>query len=119
YLQPTDVIIDTKEQEFISKVLNVIEENMDKTNFGVHDLSAEIGMSSPVFYKKIKFLTGMSVNNFMKSVKLKRAAQLLQQSDLTVYQVAFEVGFKNSKYFSKEFRKEYGKYPSDFASTKE
>lgn len=117
-LEPTNVIIDTKEQEFISKVLSEIEKNIGNTEFGVHDLASEIGMSSPVFYKKMKFLTGMSVNNFMKSVKLKRAAQLLQQGGLTVYQVSFEVGFKDSKYFSREFRKEFGKAPSDYTSSK-
>ncbi|MFH4967450.1 two-component regulator propeller domain-containing protein [Gaetbulibacter sp. M240] len=114
-LEPTNVIIDNKEHEFISRVLDEIEKNIGNTEFGVHDLAAEIGMSSPVFYKKIKFLTGMSVNNFMKSVKLKRAAQLLKEGDFTVYQVAFEVGFKDSKYFSREFRKEFGKSPSDYS----
>lgn len=114
-LEPSQVIVDDKEEEFINKVLHVVEENVSNSEFGVHSLAAEIGMSSPVFYKKIKFLTGMSVNDFMKSIKLKRAAQLLKQGSLTVYQVAYEVGFKDSKYFSREFKKQFGCSPSAYA----
>lgn len=115
-LEPNNVLIDEKEEEFMYKVLNVVEENISNTEFGVHHLASEIGMSSPVFYKKMQFLTGMSVNNFMKSIKLKRAAQLLKQNHLTVYQVAYEVGFKDSKYFSREFKKQFGQSPSNYNS---
>nr|WP_294899201.1 response regulator [uncultured Pedobacter sp.] len=114
-LEPSNVVVDIKEEEFIHKVLGVIEDNVGNTEFGVHHLAAEIGMSSPVFYKKIQFLTGMSVNDFMKSIKLKRAAQLLKVGCFTVYQVAYEVGFKDSKYFSREFRKQFGCSPSEYS----
>jgi YesN/AraC family two-component response regulator len=113
-LELSHIAIDNKGEEFISKVLHLVEKNISNTDFGVHHLAAEVGMSSPVFYKKLQVLTGMSVNNFMKSIKLKRAAQLLKQGSLTVYQVAYEVGFKDSKYFSREFRKQFGYSPSNY-----
>lgn len=114
-LELSHIAIDDKGEEFISKVLHLVEKNISNTDFGVHHLAAEVGMSSPVFYKKLQVLTGMSVNNFMKSIKLKRAAQLLKQGSLTVYQVAYEVGFKDSKYFSREFRKHFGYSPSNYS----
>ncbi|RYZ29892.1 MAG: AraC family transcriptional regulator, partial [Sphingobacteriales bacterium] len=61
--------------------------------------------------------TGLTVNNFIKSVRLKRAAQLLRQNTYTVYEVAYMVGFSESKYFSKEFAKQFGQTPSDYCLT--
>ncbi|MNT66287.1 HTH-type transcriptional activator RhaS [compost metagenome] len=72
-------------------------------------------MSTPILYKKIKALTGLTVNNFIKSVRLKRAAQLLKQKVYTVYEIAYMVGFSDSKYFSKEFAKQFGITPSEYA----
>ena len=72
-------------------------------------------MSQPVLYKKLKAVTSMSVNDFVKSLRLKRAAQLLQQKQLAVYEIAYSVGYNDSKYFSKEFKKMYGKTPSEYA----
>ncbi|KHJ38722.1 sensor histidine kinase TodS [Pedobacter glucosidilyticus] len=114
-LQPTNVLIETNDQDFLNKVLNQIENNLSNPDFGVHELASVIGMSTPVFYKKIKSLTDMSVNNFIKSIRLKRAAQLLEQDVLTVYQVSYEVGFNDTRYFAKEFKKQYGRSPSLYA----
>lgn len=115
-LQPTNVVVDFRDREFINKVLDVIETNLNNSDFGVHELAAIIGMSSPVFYKKIKFLTGLSVNNFIKTIRLKRASQLLQSGSYTVYQVCYEVGFSDRQYFSQEFRKQFGQSPSVYST---
>lgn len=114
-LEPTNVLIESNDQEFLNKVLTHIEDNLSNPDFGVNELATKIGMSTPVFYKKIKSLTDMSVNNFIKSIRLKRAAQLLEQNVLTVYQVSYEVGFNDTRYFAKEFKKQYGKSPSLYA----
>jgi ligand-binding sensor domain-containing protein/signal transduction histidine kinase/AraC-like DNA-binding protein len=115
-LEPTNVLIESNDQDFLNKVLSQIEDNLSNPDFGVNELATSIGMSTPVFYKKIKSLTDMSVNNFIKSIRLKRAAQLLEQDILTVYQVAYEVGFNDTRYFAKEFKKQYGKSPSLYAN---
>jgi AraC-like DNA-binding protein len=94
--------------------MSLIEINLVNEDFSVNTLAAEIGMSTPVLYKKVKALTGMTVNNFIKSVRLKRAAQLLKQNNSTVYEVAYMVGFSDSKYFSKEFSKQFGLSPSEY-----
>jgi AraC-like DNA-binding protein len=71
-------------------------------------------MSAPVLYKKIKALTDMTVNDFIKSLRFKKAAQLLLAGEKNVSEVAYAVGFNRRKYFSEEFKKVYGKTPSDY-----
>jgi len=113
-LEPKNIVIDTMEEEFLQKAIQYIEDNMEDPEFGVQALSTHMTMSQPVLYKKIKALTDMSVNDFIKSIRLKRAAQLLQQKALTIYEVAYAVGYSDRKYFSKEFKKQFGKTPSEF-----
>lgn len=113
-LQPSDVIIESSDEEFLNKVLQLLEENISNSEFNVNQFAAEIGMSTPIFYKKIKALTGLTVNNFVKSIRLKRAVQLLNQNAGNVSEIAYMVGFNDAKYFSKEFRKQFGKTPSSF-----
>ena len=113
-LQPTNILIESADEEFLGKIMALIENNFGEDEFNVNTLASEVGMSTPVLYKKIKALTGLTVNNFIKSVRLKRAAQLLQQGHHTVYEVAYMVGFNDSKYFSKEFSKQFGKTPSAY-----
>jgi ligand-binding sensor domain-containing protein/signal transduction histidine kinase/CheY-like chemotaxis protein/AraC-like DNA-binding protein len=115
-LQPTNVLIESTDEEFLNKIMLIIENNFSVDDFNVNILAAEVGMSTPILYKKIKALTGMTVNNFIKSVRLKRAAQLLKQNAYTVYEVAYMVGFNDSKYFSKEFAKQFGRTPSDYGT---
>lgn len=114
-LQPSNVLIESTDEDFLNKIMGIIERNFIADDFNVNVLAAEVGMSTPILYKKIKVLTGLTVNNFIKSVRLKRAAQLLKQHTYTVYEVAYMVGFGDSKYFSKEFAKQFGRTPSDYA----
>lgn len=113
-LEPTNVTIDAPEQRFLNKIIHFIEQHMSDPDFNVPLLSLEMGMSQPVLYKKIRALTDLSVNDFIKSIKLKRAAQMLQQNILSVSEVAYAVGFSDPKYFSKEFKKQFGTSPTGF-----
>ena len=107
------------DQEFIQKIISIIEEYMDHPDFNVEMLSRKVAMSVPVLYKKLRALTNLSVNDFIKQIRLKRAAVLLLQKRMTVYEVAYAVGYNDRKYFSKEFKKYFGKLPSDFESETE
>jgi ligand-binding sensor domain-containing protein/signal transduction histidine kinase/DNA-binding response OmpR family regulator len=109
--------ISIADQEFIQKVLAVVEEYMDHPEFSVSLLSTKMAMSAPVLYKKIKALTDMTVNDFIKSLRFKKAAQLLLQGDKNVSEVAYAVGFNRRKYFSEEFKKVYGKTPSEYVQS--
>jgi len=118
-LEPTQKIIDLPNERFLNKMLLFIEENIDNSEFGVPMLASEACMSQPVLYKKIKALTNLSVNDFIKTIRLKKAAQLLEQKQFTVYEVAYMVGYNDSKYFSREFSKQYGKTPTAYVNSLE
>lgn len=105
------------EQEFLQRVISIVDENMDNPDFGVDMLSRKVAMSTPVLYKKIKAVSKMSVNDFVKSLRLKKAAQLLSEKQLTVYEVAYAIGYNDRKYFSQEFKKQFGKTPSEYAGS--
>ena len=113
-LEPTHTLINTVEEDFLKKVMDFIEGNLENPDFGVQMLSVHVNMSQPILYKKLKALTNMSVNDFIKSIRLKKAAQLLLQKQMTVYEVAYTVGYNDRKYFSQEFKKQFGVLPSEY-----
>lgn len=113
-LEPKNLVINTTEQNFLNKIIAVIEDRIADPEFDVPTLSSEIGMSQPVLYKKIRALTDLSVNDFIKSIRIKRAAQLLKQGAGNISEIAYSVGFNDRKYFSSEFKKHFGKTPSEF-----
>ena len=113
-VEPSLAKIESTDADFLNKVVVLLEQNINNLNFNVNFFASEIGMSTPIFYKKIFALTGLTVNNFIKSVRLKRAMQLLQQNAGNVSEIAYQVGFNDTKYFRKEFRKQYGDAPSKF-----
>ncbi len=114
-LQPQNVLIESLDEQFLSRIVAITEELMDNPDFGVAMLAEKIGMSQSVLYKKLKAVTDLSVNDFLKSIRLQRAAQLLQQQKMTVYEVAYAVGYDDRKYFSREFKKQFGKTPTEYA----
>ncbi|WP_316808260.1 two-component regulator propeller domain-containing protein [Pedobacter agri] len=116
-LEPTNLVINKTEEGFLAKIMQIIENHISDPEFDVPTLSAEIGMSQPVLYKKIRALTDLSVNDFIKSLRIKRAAQLLKQHAGNIAEVAYAVGFNDRKYFSLEFKKHFGKTPSEFIQT--
>ncbi|TDE17212.1 hybrid sensor histidine kinase/response regulator transcription factor [Dyadobacter psychrotolerans] len=115
-LQPRNLPIDTVDEQFLNRIVQITEELMDNPEFGVVMLAEKVNMSQSVLYKKLKAITDMSVNDFLKSIRLKKAAQLLEQNKMTVYEVAYAVGYDDRKYFSKEFKKQFGKTPSEYAA---
>ncbi|MCX2452048.1 response regulator [Pedobacter sp. PLR] len=114
--EPRNIAIDNLDEQFLSKLIEVIESRMEYREFGVDILSDKMGMSQSVLYKKIKALSGMTVNDFSKSIRLKKAAQLLSQKKNSVSEIAYMVGFVDSKYFTKEFKKQFGTPPSQYTT---
>ncbi|QNK61607.1 response regulator [Pedobacter sp. PAMC26386] len=113
-LEPQNLIINTTEQHFLNNLIKIIEKHLSNTEFGVPTLAAEIGMSQPVLYKKIRSLTDQSVNDFIKSFRLKQAARLLKTGGLSISEIAYSVGFNDRKYFSLEFKKQFGISPTEY-----
>lgn len=106
------------DKKFLRETLEVVEANMDNTDFNIPQLCRELGMSRSSLYRKLHVLTGMSPVEFIRSLRLKRAASLLKQQFGNVSEVALEVGFQNPSYFSRLFRQSYEISPSKFAKSK-
>jgi len=102
------------DKEFYDKVVQLIHEHMDDPEFGVTMLSRKVAMSAPILYKKLKAVSDLSVNDFIKLIRMKKAAELLLKKELTVAEIAYQVGYNDRKYFSKEFKKQYGLTPTEF-----
>lgn len=117
-VKPQDVQITSLDDKLIRKAIAYTEKNISNPDFSVEDLSREMGMSRVYLYKKLLALTGKAPLEFIRTVRLKRAAQLLTESQLTVSEVAYEVGFNNPKYFTKYFKIEFNCLPSAYAAEK-
>ncbi len=104
----------TIEDEFIRKIRQEIEGNIDDENFGITELGRAIGMSRAQIHRKVKALTGRSTSIFIRSIRLHKAKAILQNTDLNISQVAYEVGFRDPKYFSRTFAEEFGQLPKAF-----
>ena len=111
-LTPSKVTITTTDEKLIEKAMKYVEDNISRTDLSVEELSREAGMSRVHLYKRLLQLTGKTPIEFIRVIRLKRAAQLLRESKMTVSEIAFEVGFSQPKYFSRYFKEEFGILPS-------
>lgn len=114
-IEPKRVTLTSRDEAFISQALENIEKNMSNSEYTVEDLGRATGMSRMQLYRKLKALTGQSANEFIRTIRLKRAAQLLEQDELTVAEVTYEVGFSDLPYFRNCFKKQFGVPPSQYA----
>ena len=105
-------------EEFIKNAIRFVEENMDRDEFSIDELATELNMSRSTFYRKLKALTGMSGSDFIRTIKLKRSAQLLKSGEYTVSMAAFSSGFNDLKHFRKSFQKQFGVTPSEYMKRK-
>ncbi|MBN8838517.1 MAG: response regulator [Sphingobacteriia bacterium] len=114
FLEPSSVEVGTVDKKFMERLMCIIEEKISDPEFGISELSKQIGMSKAVLYKKFNALVHIPIGEFIKTLKLKKAAMLLTNDSFNISEVAWEVGFNDRKYFSKEFKKYFGKSPSEY-----
>ena len=103
-----------EDKKLLDKIVEVIDSKLDIENFNVQDLALELGMSHSLVYKKIKKITGKSVNEFTRNLRLRKVATLLITTDLQISQAASMAGFGDIKYFRKQFQQFYDMNPSEF-----
>lgn len=115
--EPEPIEITSLDEQLIEKCVKYVQDRMDDPELSVESLSDRIGMSRVHLYKKLKQITGKTPIEFIRILRLKRAAQLLHESQLTVAEIAYKCGFNNPKYFSKYFRDEFGMIPSQYQAT--
>jgi signal transduction histidine kinase/ligand-binding sensor domain-containing protein/AraC-like DNA-binding protein len=102
------------EDAFIHKAILLVENNLDNPDFGIETMVEELYMSQSTLYRKIKSLTGLSLTAFIRSIRLKKSAQLILSTDLNLNEIAYEVGFNDYKYFKTSFKKQFDCVPSRY-----
>ena len=106
------------DKEFLEKVTGIIEGRMTDSDFSVDVLAQEIGISRTGLFTKLKAVSGMTPNDFIRVIRLKKAAVLLSQGDVQVSEACFQVGFSSPSYFAKCFQAQFGVAPTEFKRMK-
>lgn len=110
--EPSQVTITSLDEKLVENAIKYVEANISRCDLSVEELSRELGMSRVHLYKKLSQITGKTPIEFIRIIRLKRAAQLLRESQQNVSEIAYQLGFNNPKYFSKYFKDEFGVLPS-------
>lgn len=113
-VNPANLEIASADDIFLQQVLEMIEKNMENPDFSVAELSIQFHASRSTFYKRVLLLTGKTPIEFIRQIRLKRAAELLTKSQMTVSEIAYTVGFNSPKYFTQYFKMEFGIIPSAY-----
>ena len=103
-----------KDLEFVQNVHQIIEKNLQNDEFNVNTLAEEMGLSRSPFFKKLKSLTGFAPVDLVKEIRLTKALQYVETTDMNVTEIAYTVGFRDPGYFIKCFRQKYGKTPKEY-----
>ncbi|HEY4789576.1 MAG TPA: ATP-binding protein, partial [Bacteroidales bacterium] len=111
---PSEITTSSLDEQFLQKVLNIIEKNMSNPAFSVDDLCREMSMSRTNIHLKLKAITNQSTTEFIRSIRLKRAAQLIRQKAGNTGEIADMTGFSNPQYFSRCFKEYFKVSPSEY-----
>lgn len=112
--EPEMIKVTPLDEKLIEKAMKYVSDNIESPKLSVEDLSDYLGMSRVTLFKKIKLITGKTPIEFIRVIRLKRAAQLLRESQLNVSEIAYKTGFNSPKVFSKYFKEEFGILPSTY-----
>jgi YesN/AraC family two-component response regulator len=113
-IRPSEMKMASLDEQFIEKMVDSIEKNIDNENLDAEKLSREVGVSRIQLYRKTKALTGQTVNQFIRSIRLKKAARLLKEQSMTVSEIAYVVGFSAPNHFASYFKEYFGMPPTDY-----
>lgn len=115
---PVVLYREEKEKKFIEQLDSIINKRMEDNMLSVEILAEKFGYSRTKFYNKVKMLTGKTPNEYLKDKRLSQGAELLQNTDLTVSQIAYKIGFTTPQYFATSFKQKYGVTPTDYQNKK-
>jgi DNA-binding response OmpR family regulator len=113
-LSPSKVDVDNPDERFLLKTLSIVEEHISDTDLTVEKLQKELGVSRMQLHRKLKALTSFSTSEFIRDIRLQRAADLLKANGIQVTEAAYQSGFNSLSYFTQCFKNKYGIAPSDY-----
>lgn len=116
--QIREVEITSLDEKLVRDATNYVEDNLDNSEISVETMAEALGMSRVHLYKKLTALTDLTPSEFIRQIRLQHAEQMLLKSQLTVAEVAYNVGFNNPRAFSKYFKEMYGKIPSEYKNAR-
>jgi transcriptional regulator GlxA family with amidase domain len=114
YLLSSKVASNAIDKEFLEKAIAFIVEHIQDTQLGVDSLADNFNMSKMQLYRKLKALTGQSVVEFVRGIRLKEALKLMETQRHTLSEIAYQTGFSSASYFTRCFKDQYGKAPSEY-----
>ncbi|WP_243732395.1 hybrid sensor histidine kinase/response regulator transcription factor [Pedobacter metabolipauper] len=109
-----DLVHSSRDRDFMSKLLRIIDDQLINPDLDIEYLCTEIGMSRTKLYQKIKTITGQSIGEFIRSIRLRKAIEIMTQEDVLLTEVMYRIGIQTQSYFTKAFKKEFGKTPTQF-----
>lgn len=112
--EPQNIVSESSDDKFIRLIVKTIDENIDNFDLNIELLCKVLNITHQQVYRKIKALTGQTVSEFIRTVRMKKASQLLRNSSLNISEIMYSVGFSNRSYFSKCFSDEYGLTPKEY-----
>ncbi|WP_437918175.1 hybrid sensor histidine kinase/response regulator transcription factor [Sphingobacterium sp. LRF_L2] len=112
--EPSKVTISSTDEELLKRAMEHIENNISNMDYNVETFVSDMGVGRTLLYQKINDILGMSIKEFIMDIRLKRGAQLLAESDLTIAEISYAIGFNNPKHFSVCFKKQFDLTPSEF-----
>lgn len=118
FLHPSEITVTSLDEKFLKKAMAYVEKHIDDENLNVKTLYEEMAMSRSNLQLKIKALTGLSPNEYIRAIRLNRAAQLLVDCDLTIVEIAYKTGFNSPSYFSKSFKSQFNMSPNEYVKNK-
>lgn len=113
-IKAREITLNSSDEHFIERAIKIVEDNISNMNLDITFLEEELKMSNMQLYRKLKSLTNLSGNEFIKNIRLKKAVQLLESENYNIAEIAYKVGFNDPSYFSRIFKKQYGKVPSEY-----
>lgn len=114
FLNSRELEISDKDESFIQKAIRIIEGGMSDPEFSVLLLCDAMSMSQTKLYRKLKALTDMTITDFIRGLRMRRASALILETDKNISEIAYEVGFNDPNYFGKCFKLQFGMSPSKF-----
>ncbi len=113
-MQPRELASNPIDARFLHRVVEIVEKNLANYEFEVETLARQMSVSRRQLFRKFKALAGCTPNVFIRDIRLKRAAELLTASRMTVSEIIYAVGFSDPKYFRAVFRERFGVLPGEF-----
>lgn len=113
-ITPSSITTTSLDEELVRKALNFVEENIDNPEYSIEDLSKDLGLSKTHLNRKLQSIVDLTPLQFIRSIRLKRAAQLLTNSQYNINEISYMVGFNTLKYFNSHFKEEFQMTPSQY-----